>query len=218
METDLNNWHVQPKNQVSVNRVLQFLKAIQNTKPNPPHFVFSKWFPPQTIDMEDAVTQLFNWNTPEVQALLQTDVEKDLGSADGNNKMERIRDIRNTFLGYMRSVVNKSGLTCKEAIQMFDLIHMYLVFFQTEQYGLGALWNAIVKKLLEFIQCGYCVFLPYFMEWCPDMVTKENYPLCPGVNSWEQKIILAQNYSFTYRYLYSKHYDKMQQLYYNSNE
>lgn len=208
-------WYVQPQNPMAHKRVLYFIEKLLDLVGFKGHPIFSG-------DMEllddrnsyELLSELRMSHCPRVQSLLHADIEKDFDDIQDVDDIEFIRHIRRTCLLYIREMTRNKILTQQDALDMFEIIHSYVILFQMDQYGLQGLWHAILGKTIDFIHSGYFVFLPYLMEWCPYLVTHEHYPKCIIQDyqlDTDMTLACASRPNLTF--LYQKHQSKFQVYY-----
>ena len=212
----LDWWFIQPNNPEARDRVLQFIQKIHVFTNNKPHSVFETADPGNIQDLlnssyTDLRTQLQEWNCPRIHSLINADIAKDFDVVIDAAKIEFLRDIRSTFILYLRSVCSHRYLTKTVALEMFELAHVYLQLFKSPQYGMSGSWNSLLRKLLDFLHLNHFVFLPYLIEWCPHMVTPEHYPICSiKTEDFEREMKWACDKHPTLAALFEKHQSKFQ--------
>lgn len=174
MQSSLNQWYF--ANDECKNNVTHFLSNLNTLSNSQCHPLFDN---PKAVNGVDSYQKLLDWCTPQNIAILNLDLNKDLDATIHAAEIDLIVDIRTHFLAYIRSIVNLKNLNTKQAIQLFVMIYKYKVLFAHTQYGLGGLYKAIVRKLLElFYFHGVIPLFLIFCDLCPTMVTEHLYPLC----------------------------------------
>lgn len=212
----LDWWYVQPGNPEARERVVQFIQKVHVFLNNKAHPVFETADPENIQDLlnasyTDLKTQLREWNCPRVHSLINADIGKDFDVVLDSDKIDFLREIRSTFILYLRSVTTQAYLTKTVALEMFELAHVYLQLLKSPQYGMSGTWNSLLRKLLDFIHLNHFVFLPYLMEWCPYMVTPEHYPICSiKEEAFEREMKWASDKHPILGALFQKHQSKFQ--------
>lgn len=212
----LDYWYIQPGSFEARDRVLQFIQKIHVFNNNKAHPVFATDSDNLQARLNanpytDLKAHLWEWNCPRIHSLINADVAKDFDVVLDADKIEFLRDIRSTFILYLRSVTTQAFLTKRVALEMFELAHVYLQLFKSPQYGMSGTWNSLLRKLLDFIHLNHFVFLPYLMEWCEHMVTPEHYPICSiKTEDFERDIKWACDKHPTLGALFQKHQSKFQ--------
>ena len=175
-------WYIEPEDRDAELDVMNFFQSIKSFKNSKGLSMFPDNL--NTVDnLEEQSTdflklKLRGWICPHVLSLLAVDLEKEEDVVKSGDTVELLVDIRQTLLNYIKLVTLNKFVSRREVLDMFELIHIYRVPFQNTQYGMDGIWNCVVSKILEFIGSGHFVFLPFFIEWFPHMVTPRHYPKC----------------------------------------
>lgn len=181
----LEHWYIAPNNDEARERVVQFDRDIHN-------LVYKECHPllRGTLEEQHAVhpdsNKLQSWCTPHVQTQLRVDVDKDLDPVVDKDKIAFLKEIRTTFLQYIRSMIATGDLSLPQCLEMFELVNKFKVLFDMEQYGLRGLWKAILRKLIVLVRIGNSEFLLFLFEWVPHMFTKDHCLMCEGLEDDEE--------------------------------
>ena len=106
------------------------------------------------------------------------------------------------------------------AYRIFEFQYLFKPLFSMDQYGLRRLFGASIKKLMEWIYASKSEFLLFFMDWFPDMITREHHlklshhgvePV--GVSKFNGRILRSCSKNATIAELYEKHKDKLRETY-----
>lgn len=177
MPNFIETWHIE--NLEALERVLQFDDYINNFSDGTAY----QWWPqtdadndPEQEPVQELDDRLEHWGKrPDIMELLTMDVSKDLNPAD--DRFELIVEVRATFIAFLKKVLfNASGTVNLEgAYRIFEFQYLFKPLFSMEQYGLRRLFGASIKKLMEWIYASKSEFLLFFMDWFPDMITREHH-------------------------------------------
>ena len=215
----LDKWYIQPNNAAAQIRVQEFDLYIHNLEHNNsichPFFHEVVFISDNQTTLHGLQHQLDCWDTPRVQSLLKVDVNTDLDPEADSEKMVFLREIKATFLFYVRGMVTKDNLTTDEALKLYTYFHRFKVLFEMEQYGMLGLWKACVRKVIDLIHEGKIAFLLLFMEWYPEMISEEHYIIVQSdvdnyVSNWEQHLQQACMTNPTLALLFQKHQPRFQ--------
>lgn len=207
----IENWYIEPGNEEAKDRVVRFDRELHSLVYSPGHILLHEPFSEEDFCERrevDPSEKLRSWMVPRVQSLLQLDVEKDLHPVLDLERIEFMREIRNTFLLYVRARIGNVYFYVRDALTLCEFIHGFKVLFDHKQYGLGGLWRAVIKKLIVWVKNGAVEFLLFLFDWIPHMITKEHRPLCEfDVSEFESRVI-SRNMPVLVT-LYQKHQHKL---------
>lgn len=216
----VNKWYVNPHSAAAQSRLQEFDTFIHNLEHNNnnchPFFKEVVFLSDSQTTLASLQHQLNLWDVPRVQSLLKVDVNKDLDPEADLDKMLFLKEIKATFLFYVRGTVTKENLTTEDALTLYTYFHRFKVLFEMEQYGMLGLWKACLRKVIDLIHEGEIAFLLLFMEWYPEMISDEHYITVNGdvghqsEHVWKQHLQLACRTNPTLFCLFEKHQQRFQ--------